>query len=362
MSPPVPARSSASTDEAAYLRQLLDRQPACMMRVGADGTMLAVNDAALSLLGADNLAQVLDTALADRLVPEHHDLWRDFAARVWSDGSGSLECDMVDPTGATRSLRLQGIALADHPDGVRSLLINARDLSSTRRLEQALQDQEATGQALEQLRTELAVATSARDQSLAAASESNLAAEALRTELERSLTEQRRMADGIVQRDHDRRKIDAVLKQRDEESQYLQTAVERYESEQQRLESDMDRVIGESRELQTALEQAQRELERAQAEIIEARAEGEQTQAELEQARAAREQAQAGLEQAHEEREQFEAMIKSREAGRQRMLAEHAIARMQAERALAETVARHERLEKQIETLARECAPPERQE
>ena len=343
------------------------------MRVGADGMLLAVNDAALSLLGAENLAQVLDTAITERLVPEHHELWRDFIARVFSDGSASLDCDMIDRSGVVRSVRLQGNAITDHPDGVRSMILGVRDLSSTRRLELALQDQEATGKATEQLRAELAEALAARAAAAAASEESQRAAEAMRGELERSLTAQGQMSDGIVQRDHDRRQIETALRQRAEESQFLQTAIERYESEHQRLEAEVDRAIGDGRRVQLELEQAQAmvaqaqnevgqahdELALARAEREKANSEREQLRAEVAQMRAELEQARADHEQARAEYEEFSAMVKGRDVTRQKMLAEHATARMQAERALADASERQQRLAKQIEMLAREFAPSE---
>jgi len=333
------------------------------MRVGADGMLLAVNDAALSLLGAETLAQVLETGFTERLVPEHHALWRDFIARVFADGSASLDCDMVDRSGVVRSVRLQGNAITDHPDGVRSMILGARDLSSTRRLELALQDQEVTGKATEQLRSELADALAAREAAAAAAEESQRAAEALRGELERALSAQGQMSDGIVQRDHDRRQIEAALKRRDEESQFLQAAIERYEAEHQRLEAEVDRAIGDGRRAQVELEQSQATILQAQKEVGQAhdqlalaRAEREKAQSEREQLRAELAQLRAELEQARAEHEEFSAMVKSRDVSRQKMLAEHATARMQAEQALADAAARHERLAKQVEILAREFA------
>ena len=339
------------------------------MRVGADGILLAVNDAALSLLGAETLAQVLDTAITDRLVPEHHELWRDFIARVFTDGSASLDCDMIDRSGVVRSVRLQGNAITDHPDGIRSMILGARELSATRRLELALQDQEVTGKATEQLRAELAEAIAAKETAAAAAEESLRAAEALRGELERSLASQGQMTDGIVQRDHDRRQIETALKRRDEESKFLQTAIERYEAEHQRLEAEVDRAIGDGRRLQLEIEQAQgfvaqaqKEVGQAHDELALARAEREKAHSEREQLRAELGQLRAELEQTRAEHEEFSSMVKSRDVSRQKMLAEHATARMQAERALADAAARHERLAKQIEILAREIAPTERPE
>src|SRR5580692_6384600 len=101
-----------------HLTRLLERQPACLMRVGLDGVLLATNDAALSLLGATQLGQVLGTALTERLVTAHQALWSDFADRVWKNASGSIECDLVDLSGAARTVLIQGVALVDHPDGI----------------------------------------------------------------------------------------------------------------------------------------------------------------------------------------------------------------------------------------------------
>src|ERR1700730_18445749 len=114
------------------------------MRIGLDGELLATNDAALSLLGATQLSQVLGTKLTERLAPAHHALWCDFAERVWKDASGSIECDMVDLSGAHRTVQVQGVALTDHPDGIRSVLAAVRDVSGTRHLEITLQELEKT--------------------------------------------------------------------------------------------------------------------------------------------------------------------------------------------------------------------------
>jgi hypothetical protein len=311
-------------EDAAHLARLLDRQPACLMRIGVDGLLLAVNDAAVGLLGADHLEHVLGGMIMDRLVPEHHDLWRDFVSRVWSAGSGSFECDMLDRTGARRSMDLQGIALADHPDGVRSLLVVARDVSSTRVLELALQEHEATHRALEQVRLELVQAKDSQARVDAALSERDadqqraaLTMDALREELERSLGEGRRLADQFAHQATARQQADEALTERDRECRNLQSVLKRYESDQQRLESD--------------------------------------------------------IEQSATEREQFEAMVKQRETTRQRTLVEHATARMHFERALTEATSRGERLARtltdqsselqnmgrQLESLAKQFGSPE---
>jgi PAS domain-containing protein len=139
------AVTNAGADLAAEverLRTLLERQPSCLMRVGLDGTMLAVSDAAVSLLGASGLAEVLDASLIGRLHGDGAQLWSDFVARVLYAGSASAECEMNDLTGVRRAVILQGVLLPGHPDGSDSLLLVFRDVSTARRLEASLQEQE----------------------------------------------------------------------------------------------------------------------------------------------------------------------------------------------------------------------------
>ena len=352
-------------DEAAHLRSLLDRQPSCLVRVGADGTFLAVNDAALSLLGADNLNDVLGNKLTDVIAPEHHELWRDFVIRAWTEASASIECDLVDDTGERRSVRLKGVGLTDHPDGIRSLLVNIRDTSSTRRMEQALQEHEATRQKAEELRAQLdevrpalaereaelgriaAERAMEREKLSAFASEKQLALQqteresqrallALRSELERSLAEGRRLEEAVAQQTADRRQLDAALKQKDAERQQLE----------KRIESEIERSSARQQQAASAIDEA----------------------------RAAQHEPEAALAQAHAEHEQLQTLVRQRDTARQKMLAEYATARSQAERALAEATARNEQLAsmlasqgaelqttaKHLESLAQRFMDPER--
>src|SRR5215210_2473983 len=74
--------------EIARLRSLLELQPSCLMRIATDGTLLAVSNAALTLLGAHELAQVLDTNLVERIRGDAAaNTWPDFMNRVVSSGS-----------------------------------------------------------------------------------------------------------------------------------------------------------------------------------------------------------------------------------------------------------------------------------
>ena len=334
-----PAQSDA--DEAAHLRRLLERQPVVLMRVGVDGVLLAVSDAALSLFGANELKELLGRKLTDRIAPEHHDAWRDFAVRVWNTQSGSIECDMLDPNGAHRAVQMRAIALPDHPDGLHSLLIVVRDTTAAQRLEQTLQEHEAMRRVADDLSGKLKQACATRDQLQAALAQHDAAHKQALAEAE---AEHKKLAAIVNERQ-------VALQAQEKESQRAVIAMhgelERSLAEVRRLEEAITQATADRRQLITSLKQREAErqqLEKRIADISNEADEKRLVEAALVEARQARAEAEAALEQIRVEHEQFEALVKQREASRQRALAEHATTRMQAERALAEAHARNDEL------------------
>jgi chromosome segregation ATPase len=112
------------------------------MRVGVDGHLLAANQAALALMGAHELSDVVGHSLTERIVPKQGTAWQEFAERVWNGAPGSIECDITTVSGAPKSVLFQAVPLPGHPDEVRSLLLTARDMSANRRLEDTLEQQD----------------------------------------------------------------------------------------------------------------------------------------------------------------------------------------------------------------------------
>ena len=158
------------------------------MRIAADGLVLAANDAALALLGAETHPQVLGKQLTPLIAPAHHEAWLAFVDKVTHGSSQSFECDLHDVTGATRSVVLHGVPLLDHEDGVPSLLLSARDAAALRGVEAALHESERLRQlALAQASQHTAAADNGEEvQSLRATIEQ---LESDRDQLERAVAE-----------------------------------------------------------------------------------------------------------------------------------------------------------------------------
>ncbi len=349
-----PTSPETQADEAAHLTRLIERQPACLIRVALDGVMLAANDAALALLGTDKLELVLGKKITEQVAPDHQDAWRDFAVRVWNTQSGSLECDMVDPAGTRRGVQMRGIALTDHPDTLHTILVVIRDMSATQRLEQALQEHEAMRRVVADLNAKLQQAGTAREQLQAALDQHDAAHK-----------------QAIAEQESERQQLTQVANQ-------SQAALAQQKSESQRallaMHSELERSLAEVRRLEEAMAQATADRRQLLATLKQREAERQQTAPLLDNERAARQQAEAAIEELREEHDQFEGMVKQREATRQRALAEHATARMQAEKSLADANARIEQLSnalaaqgldlknaaKHLEMLAQRFIKPER--
>ena len=128
--------------EVAHLRRLLDIQPSCLLRLGADGTVLAANDAALALLGATSGAQALGRDFTAWVPLYQRDQWREFAVGVARGDSASIECDITPAASDPRPTLFHGVPLPDHPDGVPSMAISARAVAGQRQLEAAVAELE----------------------------------------------------------------------------------------------------------------------------------------------------------------------------------------------------------------------------
>jgi len=246
--------------EAAHLRRLLETHPCCLIRVTTDGVLLAVNEAALSLLGAEGLPQVLGRPITDHIDPPFHAEWTAFVERTRTNGSASFECHLLSAAGPRASL-VQGVALRDHPDGIDSLILAIRDTTASRRLEEALAAEETSRKHLEEMRSKLERAVSAAQQ----------------------------LAGRLAESESARQQLTGTIAERDAERSQFAGGIERIRSEhdaaQAELVSRHEQIVAEADAARAALV-AERDAERVQAQA-------ERTQADAERARSAQERAEA---------------------------------------------------------------------
>jgi PAS domain S-box-containing protein len=121
-----------------HLRSVLETQPVVLVRLGKDGTFLAVNESAMSALGAERLDQLLGTSISGLLPPDERNPLQLFLERISTGHRGSLEIDLTALTGTRHTMQLHAAPHPGAPDGIESLLVTLRDVTESRRLEQSL--------------------------------------------------------------------------------------------------------------------------------------------------------------------------------------------------------------------------------
>ena len=121
-----------------HLRAVLERQPVVLTRVSKDGTFLAINEAGLSMLGAQTLEQILGTSLMNMVEADERKACQAFIDRAAGGTRGSFEVDLIGLTGSRHTLELHASAHPGAPDAIASVLISFRDVTESRRLEQSL--------------------------------------------------------------------------------------------------------------------------------------------------------------------------------------------------------------------------------
>jgi PAS domain S-box-containing protein len=123
----------------ARLRSLVEKLPACIVRLSADGLVLATNDRAVSLLGASNANQLLKKSF-EALVPEEgREAWTDFVVRVCAGETRSYEVPITTLDGVDRVLEAAAVPSPAEFGRSPSLLMVLRDITERKRLEAAVQ-------------------------------------------------------------------------------------------------------------------------------------------------------------------------------------------------------------------------------
>jgi PAS domain S-box-containing protein len=131
------------------IRMAVERAPVCIGRIFDDGSIGAMNDAALKMLAADSPADVLKKPFAEFVVPSHHQALTEFVAVVCGGEARSVELSIVPKQGDQRIMEVRGVAMPPDSDGRPSAIIALRDLSERRRLEASVLEVSAADQVAE---------------------------------------------------------------------------------------------------------------------------------------------------------------------------------------------------------------------
>jgi diguanylate cyclase (GGDEF)-like protein/PAS domain S-box-containing protein len=121
-----------------FLAAILENEPECVKVLEADGTLLQMNNAGLSMLEVDGVEEINTSGLIKFVMPEHRALFRDLAGRVFAGETGILEFQVQGKKGTRRWLETHAAPLRDSTGKITYLLGVTRDVTLRRVAEQRL--------------------------------------------------------------------------------------------------------------------------------------------------------------------------------------------------------------------------------
>ena len=123
----------------ARLRSLVEKLPASIVRLSADGIVLATNDRAVTLLGASGATQLLKKQFDVLVAADGREAWTDFVVRVCAGETRSTEVAITTLDGIDRVVEAAAVPSPAEFGRSPSLLMVIRDVTHSRRLEAAVE-------------------------------------------------------------------------------------------------------------------------------------------------------------------------------------------------------------------------------
>lgn len=125
------------------LRAVFDAEPECVKIMTADGSLLDINPAGLSMLEADSVAQAVELGCDALIAPHYTEAFRVFLKSALRGDAASLQFEITGFKGTHRWLDAVATALPAEDTKPRTLLVVARDVTQRQLAEQALRVSEA---------------------------------------------------------------------------------------------------------------------------------------------------------------------------------------------------------------------------
>ena len=136
-------------DREARLSAIVNTGPDCIKLLGADGSLLEMNQAGLAIMEADSPGQVIGKNLIERVVSKpYYKAFRDLNQRIFRGEDGELIYEIVGFKGAHRWLQTHATPLRDKKGTIHAALAITRDITQQKKAEDELRASEARFRAL----------------------------------------------------------------------------------------------------------------------------------------------------------------------------------------------------------------------
>ena len=119
------------------LQAIVETTPECIKIVAADGSLVFMNFAGLSMVEASSMDQVQGACIFDVIAPEHRQKWIENHNRVCSGESLTWQFELVGLNGSRRHMETHAVPLPNGNGGFSQLAVT-RDITERRKAEDAL--------------------------------------------------------------------------------------------------------------------------------------------------------------------------------------------------------------------------------
>jgi two-component system cell cycle sensor histidine kinase/response regulator CckA len=121
-----------------YLETVINTEPECVKLVAADGSLIMMNPAGLSMIQADSLDQVRGKSIYNIVLQEYRDAFKKLTEEVFQGKSGNLTFEVSGARGRRLWLETHAVPLRNENDDIIALLGITRDVTEKKKAEEAL--------------------------------------------------------------------------------------------------------------------------------------------------------------------------------------------------------------------------------
>ena len=132
---PLPPTKQAAYEPATPWRAIFEANPECVKLLNAQGQLLEINPAGLTLLEADSRAQVQGYCVYPLIAEPYRQSFQDMVARVFQGETGQLEFEIISLKGMHRLVEMQAVPLRDVQQKITALLGVTRDITDRKKQE-----------------------------------------------------------------------------------------------------------------------------------------------------------------------------------------------------------------------------------
>ena len=126
------------SESKKYLQTVIDTEPECVKLVSADGALITMNPAGLTMIQVDTFEQVNGKSIYTIVLPEYRDAFKKLTEEVFQGKSGNLTFEVAGLKGRHLWLNTHAVPLRNEKDDIIALLGITRDVTEQKKAEEAL--------------------------------------------------------------------------------------------------------------------------------------------------------------------------------------------------------------------------------